>query len=74
MTPADCSPREPHDAEDLVVLAGVFPAFRLWREDAFSGPRYVAQGRSLATRPHTLVTGDLAELRAALISSRQATA
>jgi len=35
-----------------------------------AGSRYVAQGRNLRARPHTVVTDDLAELAAALTAGQ----
>jgi hypothetical protein len=51
-------------------IAGVqqdFPQHRIWREIIGDrAPRYVARARSLDIHPHTVITGDLEELRAAL--------
>jgi GNAT superfamily N-acetyltransferase len=48
-----------------------FPQYRIWRE-ATGGrePRYVAKARRLGVRPYTVMTADLAELRAALAVAR----
>jgi hypothetical protein len=54
------------DPDELAMLAAGFPGFRIWRETVPGRTRYVARGVSLGVRPHTVVTGDLAELRAAL--------
>lgn len=44
-----------------------FPHYRIWREmTGTRKPRYVAQARNLRVRPHTVMTADLAELRAEL--------
>jgi hypothetical protein len=56
----------PADPDELALLAAGFPGFRIWREAVPGRVRYVARGVSLDARPHTVVTGDLAELRAAL--------
>jgi hypothetical protein len=42
-----------------------FPRYRICREVAGTrNPPYVAQARNLRVRPHTVMTADLAELRA----------
>ncbi len=47
-----------------------FPQYRIWQEvTAARQPRFTARAKSLAIRPHTVVTADLAELRAELSSS-----
>ena len=44
-----------------------FPQYRIWWEGAgTTPPRYVAQARNLRERLHTVMTSDLAELRAEL--------
>jgi hypothetical protein len=40
-----------------------FPGFAIWHERAYERSRYVARARVLGTRPHTVITGDLGELR-----------
>jgi hypothetical protein len=53
-------------SDDLTELQAEFPAFQIWRE-AFPGrSRYVARSRHQGLNPHTVVTTDLRELRAAL--------
>lgn len=57
------------DTEHLATLASLqddFPAFLITMEPAISGPRYIARSRHFGHNPHTLVTRDPAELRAAL--------
>jgi hypothetical protein len=47
-----------------------FPHYRIWQEvRGTRDPRYAAKARSLAVKPHTVVTADLAELRAELAAS-----
>ena len=53
-------------AADLDSLREEFPAFRIWRDANGERTRYVAQRLHPGTRPHTVVTADLPELRAAL--------
>jgi len=65
MTPAEIA-----DPDELALIAAGFPAFRLWRETTGDGTRYVARALSLETRPHTVVTGSLPELAAALAAGR----
>ena len=58
--------------EEIARLQASFPEFRIWRESTYSGPRYIACRVRPGTRPHTLVTADLGELRAALGAGRSA--
>jgi uncharacterized membrane protein len=50
----------------LTALQGEFPAFRITRETTLQGPRYIVRSLRLSQHPHTLITADPAELRAAL--------
>jgi hypothetical protein len=52
--------------EDLAALQEQFADFCIWQETIDEQVRYVACGTGLAVRPHTVITTDLAELRAAL--------
>jgi hypothetical protein len=54
------------ETDDLGTLREEFPGFRIWREIIWDRTRYVARGVSRGVRPHTVVTADLDELRAAL--------
>ena len=49
-------------AHALTILRADFPGHEIWREDDGDQFRYIARGR----HPHTVVTADLGELRAAL--------
>lgn len=53
-------------AEPLGVIQVEFPHFRIWREFTGSRMRYTAQRISPGQGLHTVITGDLGELRAAL--------
>jgi hypothetical protein len=53
-------------ADDLASLLQQFPGFRIWREVTGEHARLVAVRRHAGTRPHTVVTNDADELRAAL--------
>ena len=55
-------------AEDsaLCALRADFPQFRIWPETTGARTLYVARRLCRDTHPHTLVTADLNELRAAL--------
>jgi hypothetical protein len=53
-------------SDDLTGLQSEFPAFRIWREEFPGRSRYVARSRYPGLNPHTVVTTDLRELRAAL--------
>jgi hypothetical protein len=58
-----------HDEELDAELAGLrtgFPQFRIWREISGNRTRYIARSLQPGARPHTLVTADPRELRAAL--------
>ena len=47
-------------------LRADFPQFWIWRENTGSGVRYIARSQRAGLNPHTVVTDDPAELRAAL--------
>ena len=52
--------------EELAELQDEFPGFRIWREVTGEHVRLIAVRRRRGTSPHTVVTADLAELRAVL--------
>lgn len=58
--------------QELAALQQDFPGFRIWPEATGERVRLVAVRRQHGTRPHTVVTADLAELRSLLASGRQA--
>jgi hypothetical protein len=60
------APADESDKAEVARLQASFPQFRIWRESTYRGPRYIACSRQLGTRPHTLITSDLGELRAEL--------
>jgi len=53
-------------ARDLAELRREFPGFQIWREVTGERARLVAVRRWPGTSPHTVVTDDPAELRAAI--------
>jgi hypothetical protein len=53
-------------AAELDRLRADFPQFWIWRENTGSGVRFVARSQRAGLNPHTVVTADPAELRAAL--------
>ena len=53
-------------AAELDRLRADFPEFWIWRENTGSGVRFVARSQRVGLNPHTVVTADPAELRAAL--------
>jgi len=53
-------------AAELDRLRAEFPLFWIWRETTGSGVRYIARSQRAGLNPHTVVTADPAELRAAL--------
>ena len=55
--------------DPLTALQRDFPAFEIWREITHTGVRYIARSKLLSQSPHTLVTKDPAELRAALAAA-----
>jgi hypothetical protein len=63
----DC-PHQP-SPDELASLREESSGFRIWREAYGEHIRYVAQRVHPAARPHTVVTADPAELRAALSMS-----
>ena len=56
-------------AADLARLHAEFPGYRIWREVTGNRARLVAVRRHHGMSPHTVVTADPAELRAALAAS-----
>ncbi len=64
--------KAPPGGPGLAVLQAEFPCYRIWREDIGGRVRYIARSLQHGLRPHTVVTGDRAELRAALLPSRYA--
>jgi O-methyltransferase involved in polyketide biosynthesis len=53
--------------DPLLTLTADFPQFKIWREETVGGRcHYIARGLHPDTHPHTVVTGDPAELRATL--------
>ena len=57
---------------ELADLQRDFPRYRIWQEPMGAQIRLVAVRREPGTSPHTLVTTDLVELRAALANSTPA--
>jgi hypothetical protein len=54
----------------LSALRAEFPGFRVWTEPVGGRYRFVARRRHPGSGLHTVVTSDLAELRAALAAAR----
>jgi O-methyltransferase involved in polyketide biosynthesis len=52
--------------DELAALRGEFPKFRIWQEIIGDRTRYIARGGGPGISPHTVVTGELGELREAL--------
>ena len=52
--------------DELTNLRKDFAGFRIWRETIGERVLYVARSQRAGLHPHTVVTGNLAELRAAL--------
>lgn len=53
-------------AQDLAGLQEDFPGFRIWQEATGERTRVVAVRRHAGISPHTVITADVAELRAVL--------
>jgi hypothetical protein len=60
-------------AQELAHLQEDFPGFRIWQEITGERTRLVAVRRHLGISPHTVVTTEAAELRAALGNPRRTT-
>jgi hypothetical protein len=56
----------PHQPDDLPTLGQQFPGYDIWWETRGEHTRYVARRRDPSLNPHTVVTADPDELRAAL--------
>jgi hypothetical protein len=73
MTP-QCQEEEtmstPPDAT-LAALRQEFPGYRVWLEPVYGRYRFVARRLHPGTRPHTVITSDPAELRAALADAQR---
>lgn len=62
-------PATDHDVEgasELACLQAGFPQFSIWREITWGRARFVARSLHPGTHPHTVITPDPGELRAAL--------
>lgn len=73
--PGDTTSGRPPAGMDDATLPAVraeFPEFRIWRESTGSRTRYIARSLHRGSRPHTVVTPDLCELRAELRAGRSA--
>jgi hypothetical protein len=55
---------------ELAVSQAQFPCFRIWREETCDRARYVSRSLHYRLNPHTVITDDLWELRAALEPAR----
>jgi hypothetical protein len=51
---------------ELASLQAGFPKFQIWREITCDRIRYIARSLHLGLNPHTVITADPDELRAAL--------
>ena len=73
-SPSATQPASTRDAEqgELADLREQFPGFRIWREITGERVRFVARRARPGLNPHTIVTADIGELRAALHPSRNA--
>jgi hypothetical protein len=72
--PTDMTSARPPAGKDDTTLPAVradFPHFRIWRETTGNRTRYIARSLHRGTRPHTVVTADLDELRAELSAGQR---
>ena len=53
----------------LAALQADFPQFQIWPEVTLDRLRYISVSTRLDLNPHTVITGDLAELRVILQSA-----
>jgi hypothetical protein len=78
LLPADlrrsAAEEEGRAAAKLAAVCEEFPGYRIWREIIGDRTRYIARSLRPGTRPHTLVTADLDELRDTLRTARPAPA
>ena len=56
--------------DEVMLLRAEFPGHRIGTETVVDRIRYVAQRQRDGAHPHTVITGDLSELRAALEAGR----
>jgi hypothetical protein len=56
--------------DEVILLRAEFPGHRIGTETIVDRIRYVARSQRDGARPHTVITGDLTELRAALEAGR----
>jgi hypothetical protein len=68
--PASNDHERDHLEEELASLRADFPDHRIDAESVVDRVRYVACARQYGVRPHTVITPDLGELRAALESGQ----
>jgi hypothetical protein len=52
--------------DEVILLRAEFPGHRIGTETVVDRIRYVARSQRDGAHPHTVITGDLSELRAAL--------
>jgi hypothetical protein len=65
-----CLPQDDGPARELAALRADFPQFEIWPEATLGRLRYVSLSTRLDLHPHTVVTGDLGELRTVLQSAQ----
>jgi hypothetical protein len=56
--------------DEIILLRAEFPGHRIGTETVVDRIRYVARRQRDGAHPHTVITGDLSELRAALEAGR----
>jgi hypothetical protein len=56
--------------DEIILLRAEFPGHRIGTETIVDRIRYVARRQRDGARPHTVITRDLSELRAALEAGR----
>jgi hypothetical protein len=68
--PAGLDDEAARNAPQLASLRAEFPCFRIWHEETCDRAVNVARSLHLELNPHTVVTSDIRELRAALEPAR----
>jgi hypothetical protein len=72
-SPADLDDEAERNAPELAGLRADFPCFRIWHEETCDRAVYMSRSLHLEINPHTVMTGNIAELRAALESASHLT-
>jgi hypothetical protein len=72
-SPAGLDDEAARNAPELAGLHADFPCFRIWHEETCDRVMYMSRSLHLEINPHTVMTGNIGELRAALEPARHLT-